>query len=93
MSGDLYCDWLYVSILWLAEPVRGLGLGSRLLATAKAVARAASGRGAHLDTSDFQARSVYGRKGCVVHGELGPYGAPPGHIRCYLKKSLLEGRP
>jgi GNAT superfamily N-acetyltransferase len=93
LIGDLYYDWLYVSILWLAEPVRKFGIGSRLLATAEAEARAAGCHGAHLDTFDFQARSFYERRGYVVHGELGPYGAPPGHIRYYLKKSLIEGQP
>lgn len=77
---------VYVDILWVDEPYRKQGLGSRLLREVEAAARQKSCTLIHLDTFDFQAKDFYLRQGYELFGVLED--CPPGHCRYYLKKKL-----
>ena len=81
--------WLFVDLLWVAEPHRGRGLGRRLLHAAEEEALARGCRHAYLDTFDYQARPFYEREGYVLFGEQDDY--PPGHRRYFLRKTLGAG--
>ncbi len=79
-------DWLFVHWLWVAEPYRKQGIGSRLLAGAEAAAREKGCRGAYLDTFTFQAPKFYDRHGYLEFGRLNDF--PPGHARIWFWKAL-----
>lgn len=81
---QVWGGWLHVGHLWVAEPLRKSGYGSRLLAAAEDYARRHNCVGAHLETYSFQARPFYERSGYEVHGELKDY--PPGHTKYFLRK-------
>jgi GNAT superfamily N-acetyltransferase len=84
--GNTYWGWLYISILWLAESLRGQGVGGRLLDMAEQEALDRGCRHAHVDTLDFQALPFYEKHGYAVWGTLNDL--PPGHSRYFLKKDL-----
>lgn len=84
--GTLWGGWLHVAYLWVAEPVRGRGYGTRLLQNAEAYARARDAVGATLETHSFQARPFYERLGYEVFSTL--HGYPHGHAKFFLKKAL-----
>lgn len=86
LLGGTYWGWLVVEILWLAEPARRQGLGSRLLQQAEQIAVARGCHAAHLDTMSFQAPAFYQRHGYVIFGVLDDL--PRGHRRYFLKKDL-----
>lgn len=86
LSGYTQWDWLYVDYLWLAEDMRGGGLGSDLLARAEAEALARGCRWSRLYTYDFQAPGFYERRGYVQWGVLEDY--PPGHRQIWYRKTL-----
>ena len=65
--------------LWVAEQLRGRGLGRRLLVAAEAAAIKRGCRGAWLGTFDFQSRGFYERLGYTVFAELADF--PDGHSR------------
>jgi GNAT superfamily N-acetyltransferase len=90
LLGDMYFNWLLIEVLWVSEPLRGQGVGARLLAMAEEEARRYGCDHAHLDTFDFQSPDFYLKRGYVEFGKLGPY--PGGHVRHYLKKSLVGPR-
>ena len=77
-------DWLFVQWLWVAEPYRSQGIGSRLLVGAEAAAREKGCRAAYLDTFSFQAPKFYDRHGYREFGRLNHF--PPGHARIWLWK-------
>ena len=79
-------DWLFVQWLWVAEPYRKQGIGSRLLAQAEAAARDARCRASYVDTFTFQAPKFYERHGYREFGRLDDH--PPGHARIWLSKAL-----
>jgi len=86
--GTTNWNWLHVALLWVSEPCRHTGLGSRLMAE---IERAAAERGcthAHLDTFSYQARPFYERHGYRVFGVLENY--PPGHQRFFMEKTLVS---
>jgi GNAT superfamily N-acetyltransferase len=82
----LSLDWLFVKWLWVAEPYRKQGIGSRLLAGAEAAARERQCRGAYLDTFTFQAPKFYDRHGYREFARLDDF--PRGHARIWLSKPL-----
>lgn len=86
LLGDLYYNWLYIAALWVEEPLRGCGVGRRLMMMAEVEAARHLRTHAHVDTFDFQALGFYQKLGYTLFGELGPYGN--GHMRYYLKKAL-----
>jgi ribosomal protein S18 acetylase RimI-like enzyme len=86
LLGNIWGGWLYITYLWIDEPMRGQGWATRLMDQAEAYGRE---RGAHsvvLDTHSFQARPFYEKRGYEVFGMLDDY--PVGHKKFYLKKRL-----
>jgi GNAT superfamily N-acetyltransferase len=83
--------WLLIDALWVAEPLRGRGLGSRLLRQAEQMAASQGCTHALLGTFDFQARGVYEGHGYRVYGRLD--GFPAGHIHYHMAKSLTSSTP
>jgi GNAT superfamily N-acetyltransferase len=78
--------WLYVGRLWVADELRGAGLGTRLMTVIESAARERGCIGAWLDTFSFQARPFYESIGYRQFGELGDF--PPGHARHFMSKAL-----
>ena len=85
--GATMWGWLSVEGLWVAEELRGKGLGRRLMMAAEAVAVERGFHGSWLGTFDFQAREFYERLGYTVLGALGDF--PKGHTHFTLWKSLI----
>ena len=79
-------DWLFVHWLWVANPYRKQGIGSKLLMSAEVAARERGCRGAYLDTFTFQAPEFYPRHGYREFARLDDF--PPGHTRIWLSRSL-----
>lgn len=86
LYGYTWGGCLNVRFLWVAEPLRRRGYGSRLLEAAE---REAVRRGCGLvtlGTFDFQAPQFYRRHGYEEFGRLEGY--PVGHTDHYFKKNL-----
>jgi len=77
-------QWLHVQMLFVPEKLRGLGVGSALMAAAEAAARDRGCRGIHLDTFSFQAAPFYRKLGFSLFGVLEDF--PPGYSRLFLRK-------
>ena len=88
--GDIWGGWLELTLLWVAEPVRGKGYGKRLLRAAEEEARIQGCRGVFLSTFSFQARPFYEQFGYEVFAELSEY--PAGHALYFMKKALEDHR-
>jgi GNAT superfamily N-acetyltransferase len=84
--GHVWGGWLDLSLLWVAEPLRGRGYGRKLLETAEDEARSQGCRGVFLTTFSFQARGFYERLGYEVIAGVPDY--PAGHTYHVLKKAL-----
>ena len=84
--GDVWGGWLDLTFLWVAEPVRGMGYGERLLWAAEDEARAQDCQGIYLETFGFQARPFYERFAYEVFAELPP--RPAGYTSYFMKKRL-----
>jgi GNAT superfamily N-acetyltransferase len=84
--GDCWGGWLHIRALWVAEPLRRQGHGSRLLEAVEEAAREAGCSHSHLETFSFQAPEFYQRRGYEVFGCLPGY--PPTHTQYFLRKDL-----
>jgi len=84
--GEIWWNWLNISLLWVRQDLRGKGYGQRLLTAAEEEARKRGVRNAFLDTFSFQAPKFYEKCGYQVCGEI--KGFPAGHSRFYLTKAL-----
>ena len=84
--GHVWGGWLNLSLLWVAEPLRGRGYGRKLLEAAEHEASSQGCRGAVLTTFSFQARGFYERLGYEVVAGIPDY--PAGHTYHILKKTL-----
>ncbi|MBN2502351.1 MAG: GNAT family N-acetyltransferase [Anaerolineales bacterium] len=82
----IHYGWLYVSLMWVREDLRGKGWGARLLAQAEEEAKQRGVASAYLDTFSFQAPGFYEKAGYRILGELADF--PAGHKRFYMLKEL-----
>jgi len=76
----------HIEMLALPEPLRGQGLGSRLIVLAETEARR---RGCHhmlLDTQAFQAKPFYEQHGFELFGQID--GPTPYYPRFFMQKAL-----
>ncbi len=86
LTGLVWGGWLQVKFLWVSEPLRGQGHGSRLMNAAEAFAVERGATHATLETHTYQAPDFYQKRGYVVFGKLDDY--PPGHAKLFLRKDL-----
>ena len=86
LIGNIWARWLFVRDLWISEPERGNGWGSRLMAEAERYAIEKGAEASYLDTHSFQARPFYEKLGYKVFGVLEDH--PPGHSHYWLTKKL-----
>lgn len=86
LLGGTYWGWLYISILWLHDDIRGQGYGSQLVHLAEEIARGRGCHHVHLDTMSFQALGFYRKLGYEEFGRLEDL--PRGHSRIFLQKAL-----
>jgi ribosomal protein S18 acetylase RimI-like enzyme len=86
LSGHTWGHAGEVRFLWVDEPRRHTGIGSRLLRAAEEESRARGCRKIVLSTHSFQAPNFYLKHGYVVVGEISDY--PRGHSQIYLEKPL-----
>lgn len=84
--GEIWWNWLNISLLWVKEDLRGKGHGQRLMAAVEKEARKRGAKNAFLDTFSFQAPEFYEKYGYQVCGEI--KGFPEGHSRIYMTKEL-----
>ncbi|NHI90290.1 MAG: N-acetyltransferase [Candidatus Thorarchaeota archaeon] len=84
--GELFGGWLYISVLWVAKPLRNQGLGTKLMNRIEVEASKRGCTNAHLETFSFEAPYFYKRLGYEVFATLDDY--PKGHSKCFLKKCL-----
>jgi GNAT superfamily N-acetyltransferase len=78
--------WLEVEFVWVAEPLRRRGHGTRMLAAAEAEAGARGCRRAYLDTAASPAADFFLARGYRPCGELADY--RDGRSRYWLHKVL-----
>jgi GNAT superfamily N-acetyltransferase len=86
VHGELAWTWLHIDTLWVDVAWRGRGIGSSLLTRIESVAIEKGARGAHLETTSFQAHEFYQRYGYEVFGALED--KPEGVTWYYMKKSF-----
>jgi ribosomal protein S18 acetylase RimI-like enzyme len=84
--GDTHYGWLYLSLLWVDETLRGQGWGTRLVEHFEGEAVARGCHGAWVDTYGFQAPIFYERLGYREFGRLDEF--PPGSARLFYWKPL-----
>ena len=84
--GATLFSYLHVDLLFVPEPLRGAGIGRKLMTDAEAEAVRRGCHAASLDTFSFQARGFYERLGYAAFGIIED--CPPGHSRIYLTKQL-----
>ena len=89
LAGETYAGWLFVRYLWVAESLRGQGVGRELVGMAESRALQRGCHSAWLDTFSFQAPGFYRRLGYEVFGEL-RWAAD--HERLFLRKRLMPAR-
>jgi len=80
--------WLYVSMLWVAESLRGEGYGAALMLKIEEEAKNNGCENSYLDTFSYQAPGFYKKLGYVVFGDLKDF--PTGHSRIFLRKRLVK---
>jgi GNAT superfamily N-acetyltransferase len=86
LTGYVWGGWLHVNFLWVSEPLRGHGHGSRLMDAAEAFAVERDAFAATLETHSFGAHDFYVKRGYTVFGRLADY--PPGHTKLFMRKVL-----
>ena len=76
--------WLYISLLFVPDELRGQGIGPKLLTMAEDGARHRGCMGAYIDTMSPDALKVYLRHGFTKIGELDHLAG--GHVLTWLAK-------
>jgi GNAT superfamily N-acetyltransferase len=84
--GYTHYGWLYLSLLWVDEALRGQGLGTQVIERFEAEGTARGCHAAWLDTYEFQAPTFYARRGYREFGRLEDF--PPGSVRFFYWKPL-----
>jgi GNAT superfamily N-acetyltransferase len=79
-------DWMFVELLSVPDALRGLGLGSKLMAQAEQLALARNCTGIWLDTFEFQAPEFYRKMGFEQCGSIDDH--PKGMSRLIFRKRL-----
>lgn len=90
LIGMTHGNWLSIRYLWVSEPLRGQGIGSRLLETAESAALSRGCRYAFVDTFHFQAPAFYERHAYCQVFALTEYPLTGG--RFYYTKRLVRER-
>lgn len=83
---EIYWNVLHINILWVKESYRNKGYATALLNDVENIAKEMNCKTAHLDTFDFQAKSLYEKRGYTVFGVLED--CPENHKRYYMSKKL-----
>ncbi len=91
LLGNIWGGWLHVTHLWVASAVRRQRHGTRLLQAAEDYAVERGCIGATLETTSFEARPFYEKRGYEVFATLDDY--PPGHSKFFLRKRLTAAPP
>lgn len=78
--------WLTIDLLWVDSKLHGQGIGSALLSSIEAEAKAQNCRWSEVTTFDFQAPAFYLKAGYTEYGVKQNY--PPGHSYHLLRKDL-----
>ena len=86
LTGSTTGSWLRIDMLWVSEALRGQGAGSKLMQAAEQEARDRGCRYAQVDTTSFQARPFYEKRGYTLRLTLADYVGH--HQRHYLTKHL-----
>ena len=84
VSGRTIYGHCLIEVVWCAEPMRGVGLGARLMNEAEQRARQRGCIGAQVDTVSFQAPDFYKKLGFRVIGTVEDF--PAGHDRFFMRK-------
>jgi GNAT superfamily N-acetyltransferase len=86
ISGYTWCGCCYVSYLWVAEALRGRGIGSELLRAAEQHARTKACQVMFVATHSFQAPGFYVRMGFAQVASIADH--PVGHSSVFYAKRL-----
>jgi GNAT superfamily N-acetyltransferase len=89
LVANTYWNWLEIDCFWVADILRGQGLGERMLRMAEIEAIMRGCIRVHLKTFGFQARTFYEKYGYRSVGQLNDF--PPGETFYWMRKEL--GRP
>jgi GNAT superfamily N-acetyltransferase len=87
LLGEISWEWLYVSVLWVADAHRREGYGSQILQAGEEEARKRGCHSVHLESLSFGATQFYERRGYEIFAQLDHY--PGEHSRLFLKKQLV----
>lgn len=82
----IHFNWMFVSLLFVPEHLRGAGIGRELMARVETRARDHGCIGIHLDTFSFQAPDFYRKLGFEEFGVIENY--PDAASRHFLLKRL-----
>jgi GNAT superfamily N-acetyltransferase len=86
LVGDISFGWLSIHALWVAEDLRGSGIGANILKAAEDAAVQSGCHSALLDTMSFQAPAFYENRGYVRVGVVDDYRG--GAQKLFLRKRL-----
>ncbi|SIR32483.1 GNAT family N-acetyltransferase [Pseudacidovorax sp. RU35E] len=84
----VFLYWLNIEVLFVDADVRGLGLGSRLLAEAERQAIELGAKNATLTTFEWQAPAFYRKHGYEEFARIDDYA--PGFYLAHMKKALVR---
>ncbi len=87
LTGETFGNWLCIRFLFVGEPLRGRGMGSKLLTAAESEAQRRGCKYAFVDTFSFQAPAFYEKHGYREVFTLEEY--PYTGKRHYYTKELL----
>ncbi len=85
-TADILWDWVYIDELWVADELRGQGLGTKLMQEVEQYAASESLSGIWLWTQSWQAADFYEKLGYERFSEFDDF--PKGHKRLGYRKAL-----